>query len=183
MYAPALDRRKNGFFRILFMDFRSFWNRIVMRRKGSQGAPARPKAAIPAAHLQAEPKGGVGFTTGVAKLDEQHQGIREAILNLQKDLGRGGSGPAVLQSLDAMLQRMNDHFHYEESYLEHIKFPDLVHHKGEHDRFRTDVLQLRDRLESGDQGAALDLSAFLFNWFRRHTLEEDATFAKKKKQP
>lgn len=165
------------------MDFRSFWNRIILRRKDRPGAQAKPKANVPAAPHQAETKGGVGFTTGVAKLDEQHQGIREAILNLQKDLGRSGSGPGVTQSLDSLLQRMNDHFQYEESYLEHIKFPDLVHHKGEHDRFRTDALHLRDRLEAGDQGAALDLSAFLFTWFRRHTMEEDATFAKKKKQP
>ena len=179
MYDPALDRRKNGAFRILYMDFRSFWHRIILRRKDTPGAATRPKAAAPMAHPQAEHKGGVGFTTGVTKLDEQHHQIREAILGFQKDLGRGLAPEALVASLDALFQKMNDHFQYEESYLEHIKFSDLARHKGEHDRFRADVLQLRERLAAGDQGVSLDLSSFLFNWFRRHTLEEDATFAKR----
>jgi len=181
MDAPALDRRKNGAFRILYMDFRSFWYRILLRRKEVPGTAPRPKAAPPMAPPQAPSKVGGGFSTGVAKLDEQHHQIREAILGFQKELGRGLTAEALVASLDALLQKMSDHFHFEESYLEHIKFPDLVHHKGEHERFRTDVLQLRERLASGDQGASLELSAFLFNWFRRHTLEEDATFAKVKR--
>jgi len=181
MYDPALDRRKNGYFRILYMDFRSFWYRLILRRKDAPGASSKLKAAAPVAHPQAQHKGGAGFTTGVTKLDDQHHEIREAILGFQKDLGHGVATDSLLHSLDALLQRMNDHFRYEESYLEHIKFPDLAHHKGEHDRFRTDVSQLRERLADGDQGVSLDLSAFLFNWFRRHTLEEDATFAKVKR--
>jgi len=180
---PALDRRKNGTFRILYMDFRSFWYRIILRRKVTPGAPAKPKAAAPMAHPQAQPKGGMGLSTGVGKLDDQHHEIREAILGFQKDLGRGLAVESLVQSLDALLQKMNGHFQYEESYLEHIKFPDLAHHKGEHERFRTDVFELRERLAAGDQGASLDLSAFLFNWFRKHTLEEDATFAKHPRRP
>jgi len=184
MYDPALDRRKNGSFRILYMDFRSFWYRIILRRKDTQEASTRPKgAAAPAAHPQTQPRGGAGFTTGVTKLDDQHHEIREAILGFQKELGRGMAPETHLPALDALLQRMNDHFRYEESYLEHIKFPDLAHHKEEHDRFRTEVSQLRERLADGDQGVSLDLSSFLFNWFRRHTLEEDATFAKAKRKP
>lgn len=183
MYDPALDRRKNGAFRILYMDFRSFWYRIILRRKNVQGAAARPKAAAPVAPPPTQAKAGVGFTTGVAKLDEQHHHIREAILGFQKDLGRGLAAEDLLASLDALLQKMNDHFQYEESYLEHIKFPGLAHHKEEHDRFRTEAHQLREHLAVGDQGASLDLSAFLFNWFRKHTLEEDATFAKHPRRP
>ena len=178
MYDPALDRRKNGHFRILYMDFRSFWYRLILRRKDTPGAPAKPKAAAAAAHPQAPHKGSVSFTTGVTKLDAQHHEIREAILGLQKELGQGVAGEALLHSLVALLQRMNAHFQYEESYLEHIQFPDLAHHKGEHDRFRNDVSHLRERLAMGDQGVTLDLSSFLYNWVRRHTLEEDATFAK-----
>jgi len=178
MYDPALDRRKNGSFRILYMDFRSFWYRIILRRKVIPGAPAKPKAPAPVAHPQTRPKGGLGLSAGVGKLDDQHHEIREAILGFQKDLGRGLTPESLVQSLDALLQKMSDHFHYEESYLEHIKFPDLAHHKGEHDRFRADAARLRERLAAGDPGVSLDLSAFLFNWFRQHTLEEDATFAK-----
>lgn len=176
MHDPALDRRKNGYFRILHG-----FPLLLPPHPEEEGHPRRPRQAEgrdPGAHPQVEAKVGVGFTTGVPKLDDQHHEIREAILGLQKDLGRGVAAESLLHSLDALLQRMNDHFQYEESYLEHIKFPNLTHHKGEHDRFRIDARLLRDRLEAGEQGAALDLSSFLFNWFRRHTLEEDHTFAK-----
>ncbi|MCE1203301.1 MAG: hemerythrin family protein [Holophagaceae bacterium] len=163
------------------MDFRSFWLRLILRRKDTPGATPKAKDAAAGGHPQAPHKGGPGFTTGVTKLDDQHHEIREAILGLQKELGRGSAPESHLPTLDALLQRMNDHFRYEESYLEHIKFPDLAHHKGEHDRFRSDVSLLRERLADGDQGVSLDLSSFLFNWFRRHTLEEDATFAKRER--
>lgn len=178
MRDPALDRRKHGFLRILHMDFKSFWHRIILRRKDTPKAQAKTKGAAAAARTPPEPRGGVEFSTGVAKLDAQHHEIREAILGLQKDLGRGLPEEDLLHSVGILLQKMSDHFQYEESYLEHIKFPDLVHHKGEHDRFRADAAMLRERLAEGDPGASLDLSSFLFNWFRQHTLEEDATFAK-----
>ena len=128
------------------MDFRTFWYRIILRRKNVPGAAARPKAAAPVAPPPTQAKAGVGFTTGVAKLDEQHHHIREAILGFQKDLGRGLAAEDLVASLDALLQ-------------------------------------LREHLAVGDQGASLDLSAFLFNWFRKHTLEEDATFAKPPRRP
>lgn len=177
MRDPALDRRKHGFFRILHMDFSSFWRRIILRRKDAPESHPRPKEVAATAPSPFGSRGEAGFTTGVVKLDEQHHEIREGILALQKDLRAGQPDATLLQAMDRLLQKMSDHFRYEESYLEHIKFPDLVHHKGEHDRFRADAAVLRERLAAGDPGVALDLSSFLFNWFRRHTLEEDATFA------
>lgn len=183
MYDPAHDRRKHGAFRILYIDFSAFWNRIILRRKEVTSTPKRPAPAPQPGQAQADRKTGVGFTTGVSKLDEHHHEIREAILAFQKELGRNLPVEDHLQSLDRLLQQMNAHFQYEESYLEHIRFPDLQHHKEEHDHFRTDAWRLRERLAEGDTGVPLELSTYLFNWFRRHTLEEDAAFAKTKRRP
>ncbi len=183
MWDPARDRRKHGSFRILFIDFPAFWYRIILGRK--EVPRARGKAAPPPQPepTPADPKPLGGFTTGVSKLDEHHHEIREAILAFQKELRRNLPAVDHLQALDRLLQQMNTHFQYEESYLEHIQFPDLGHHREEHDRFRNEAWRLRERLADGDTGVPLELSTYLFNWFRRHTLEEDAAFAKARRRP
>lgn len=174
---PALDRRKHGHFRILYIDFGSFWNRLIREKKGYQRTPVRPKAAIRPKTDAAEPRLRT-FDSGVEQLDEQHLGIRDAILKLQKDLRAGLRDRALVDALDSLLQRMKEHFYDEEAHLERIGFPDVQQHMEEHDQFRIQVAQLRDRVDTGDAAVALELSTFLYNWFKNHTLQEDSAFSK-----
>jgi hemerythrin len=165
------------------MDFRSFWQRIILRRKGaSSGVTPPPAATKSASKAPAESPGMHQISTGNIRLDHQHQEIMEAILGLQKALKQGLAGPPLLASLEALLQKMNTHFSFEEAYLERIGYSDLPHHRQEHESFRTAFHHLYDRVEAEDPGVSLDLSSFLFNWFRKHTLEEDAAFGKSRPQ-
>jgi len=178
MFDPTLDRRKNGRFRILYIDFRAFWSRYVLRKKAPQEPPAAIKAPVPPSRQSSDdPVGLKSYSTGITKIDEQHLEIREAILNLQKYLRSGVTGPPLIDAMESLLQLMNGHFQYEESYLEHIKAPDLAHYRAERDQFRNQVQRMEIRAEAEDQGVSLELSAFLLNWFRDH-IQDNATFAK-----
>jgi hemerythrin len=158
--------------------FNSFWNRLILRKKAPQGSHGRSAVSAVLPQFPTDEHGGKPSGSGVRKIDEQHQAIRESILKLQKEL-RGGSLEHPLPvRLDALLQQMNRHFHYEEGYLEHINFPELTCHRGEHEQFRARILQLRERAVEGDNTVPLELSSYLFNWFKLHNLKEEAAFAK-----
>lgn len=173
------DRRKHHAFRILYMDFKSFWERIILRKRAPQRPPLKPRPT-PTTPATKPPDHGLkpSASTGIQKLDEQHHGIREAILKFQKELRDGSMHQPLPEALSALLQMMNEHFQYEEAYLEHIHVQDLPGHKAEHEQFRTQALHFQQRAEGGDPTVPLELSSFLFNWFRNHTLREEAGFAK-----
>lgn len=174
---PALDRRKHHRFRLLYIDFGSFWNRLVLGNRNYHRGPVRPRAAI-RTNRGAEDPGRRLFDSGVEKLDDQHLAIRDAILKLQRDLQAGLKERALADALDSLLYRMKEHFYDEEAHLERIGFPDVRQHMEEHDQFRIQVIQLRDRAAAGDAAVTLELSSFLYNWFKNHTLQEDSTFLK-----
>lgn len=178
MEAKILDRRKHRKFRLLFMDFKSFWERIILRKKPPSKPAPKPLAPASTSKFLDEQRGGTPPVTGVRKIDEQHHGIKEAILHLQKELRDGSMQHPLPEAMDVLLQRMNEHFQFEEAYMEHIHAPELQGHQAEHEQFRTQFFHLRDRAAQGDPAVQLELSSFLFNWFRTHTLREEAGFAK-----
>lgn len=172
----GVDRRKHTHFRILFMDFRALWYRLLHGKRRPEGPPMAHKSPAASPKTTNLTSGNTTSRTGVPKLDEQHQEIRDAILQLQGDMRKGVAGQALAEALGGLLQKMNDHFSYEESYLEHIHYPGLENHRAEHQQLRTQLLHFQDRADQGDQAVSLELTNFLFNWFRKHTLEEGSSF-------
>ena len=161
------------------MNFQAFWDRFIVGKPvPPEALSPPPKKAPQPAKAPVEHPGIKLFSSGVKKIDEDHLAIRDAILNLQKDLNRGLGDQPLTEALSLLLQRMEAHFLREEAYLEHIGFPELPSHRAEHERFRTQVHQILDRTAAKDQTVRLELSSFLFDWFRNHTLVQDATFAK-----
>jgi hemerythrin len=177
------ERRQHGRFRILYLDFESIWNRFIRRKRKPPRSPSGPKAHSIHPKAQADDLGNHPVATGVKEIDAQHLEIRDAFLALQRNLRDGAMDQALTESLDLLSQRMNAHFEYEEAYLEHVQFPGLQNHRAEHAQFRAQILQLRERAGAGDHTLSLEISSFLFNWFRQHTLIEDSTFAKSTHRP
>ncbi len=172
------DRRKNHTFRFLYMDFKSFWERVILRKKTPSKPAPKPKAAPAPTRFLDQEKPAKPSATGVKKIDEQHHGIKEAILKLQKDLRDGSMQHPLPEAMDVLLQKMNEHFQFEEAYMEHIHDPELQEHRAEHEQFRAQFHSLQDRATQGDPTVHLELSSFLFNWFRNHTIREEAGFWK-----
>ena len=174
MYEVALDRRRHKHFRVIYMDFRSFWNRYILRKKPVPKPRPAPRAIRP----QAEEPTGKVISTGIPKIDEQHLAIRSAILELQKEIRSGLAGMALTEPLDDLIRKAQEHFRFEEAYRERRGYPQLAEHRAEHDEFRTRILQLRDRAEVGDPSASLELSTFLFNWLRLHILRDETALSR-----
>lgn len=178
MFNPGLDRRKHKYFRILYLDFDTFWKRFILRQKGPRTSPANLKSPAPQTMPPAQEHHDQPASSGSRRLDEHHHHLRSDILGFQKELRNGLVEQSLAERLDLLLQKMNDHFRFEESYLNHIGFPDLDSRRADHEQFRTALLQLRERAVAGDHTVSLECSSFLFNWLSDHTFPEDAPITK-----
>jgi hypothetical protein len=115
MYEPGLDRRKHKNFRILYLDFDTFWKRFILREKAPRRSGANQKPSAPDAKPPAEEHHGRAASSGSRKLDEHHHDLRTEILGFQKELRSGLVDQPLAEGLDLLLQKMNGHFHFEES--------------------------------------------------------------------
>jgi len=179
MNDPSLDRRKHKRFRILYLDFRSFWNRFILGKKAPEGAAARRPPTSPAPKPSPQDPPGHGMTAGLRKISEQHQELREAILHLQKELRHPAGDGSHVNAIEHLLHKMNAHFRFEEAYLEHSGHPDLAKQHAEHEQCLAHITELKARAGAGDTSVPLELSTYLFDWLRLHTLQEEAAFSNK----
>jgi hemerythrin-like metal-binding protein len=118
------------------------------------------------------------FSVGIPAMDAQHQELI-AILN---DLLRAGHVGAGSETVSEMLSRMREyatrHFHSEEALLDKHGFPDLGHHRQEHQQYRRKIADLCLKAMEKDETVSEELLDYLSWWWQHHILEEDMKYAK-----
>ena len=184
MTRPLKDRRerRHPFVRFLFMDFSVFLRRFILKREGARLArgpiptPPVPVAQAKAQQGQAKEPGRPLFTTGIERIDQDHQQLTATIRKLQKALHDGSSNEVVLETLDFLVRYSEDHFTLEEAYMKHIDFPGLPAHRESHGKVRATILKLHERIASGDTTVALELSSMLFKYLSDHIMGEDSAY-------
>ncbi len=168
---------------MLFTDCRNILGQFTAKEQALP-EPAHPEPADQVLHEEptTPPKhGGAAhlppFTSGIKLIDQQHLEMLTAIKELREALSDRRAEPAVAKTLAFLITYTDDHFSYEEAYMEHIQFPGLHKHKDEHAYFRHQVQQLQQRVAAKDTNVALELSAFLCRWLKAHILCEDVAYA------
>ncbi|MBF4693860.1 bacteriohemerythrin [Fusibacter ferrireducens] len=69
------------------------------------------------------------------------------------------------------------HFETEEEILERIKFPGLVNHKKDHQRFVSFLDRFKaEKIEADQYQTLLDLLAFVVNWIMSHVKGTDSAY-------
>jgi hemerythrin len=113
----------------------------------------------------------------VPELDEQHKKLVQ-MLNQLHDAMQQGQGRDVLQRLLAQLvQYTATHFAAEEQLMQKANYSDFPQHKSEHDKLKSKVLDLKQRLESGESRLTVSVLQFLQNWLVNHIQGTDKKYA------
>jgi len=115
------------------------------------------------------------LTTGIPKLDEQHQEIfREA----EALLGQPGQ---IQETLNYLAQYVDRHFAAEERAQASAAYPGAPAHLKGHADFVRRFQELKRRFDtaaSARQGAAVkEISRFVVDWFKEHIISQDKPFA------
>ncbi len=115
------------------------------------------------------------FEVGNFEIDFEHQIFVKIIHKLKDAHYKGDEKFLELLSLE-LLKYAEFHFCSEENIMFKNQYPDLIHHKQEHE---TLLAELRNRIFSLKyEYIDFDkLEIFLFEWFKKHTAVEDQKLA------
>jgi hemerythrin-like metal-binding protein len=123
------------------------------------------------------------FETGIAIVDQQHQGLVSIINEAAPMLARPG-GPdmhGIGAVLDKLFEYAAIHFKTEESLMElhHIDERYIAHHCAIHAQFVEQIVGMRALLASdGALDVGPSLLRYMTSWLTIHILDEDRRFAK-----
>jgi hemerythrin-like metal-binding protein len=113
----------------------------------------------------------VEYCTGIAEIDSQHDrffGIAAKLAAADR-LEPGVVAPLLAELIDYS----SFHFHEEEGFMRAAGYAGYAAHCREHRRFSRGILELTERFESGEPGAAAAILDFVGTWLERHILKED----------
>ncbi|TGK82232.1 hemerythrin [Leptospira noumeaensis] len=129
------------------------------------------------------------YETNISEIDSQHKKLFRLINNIETVYDENkehlsGKSRILLDAVSELEDYTLSHFLIEERVMELNQYPALEAHKKQHDKFTDKILELKNRLTSGNlltNDAELDqffgdLLNFLRAWLTNHILKEDMDY-------
>jgi len=117
------------------------------------------------------------FSSGINKIDYQHQYLFDRIDNLRSLLDRkaGISRDDLEDILDDMFEFFQKHFKFEEELLH--RHPFLKSHKVKHQLFIDSTKEFEKKLFTKEPTAlGTEMYSFLSEWLQEHIVQEDLKY-------
>jgi hemerythrin len=112
------------------------------------------------------------YSVHVQRLDGQHKRLFEVLNELEVAINT--RSPRVVSSLvEELLDSVRAHFAAEEEVLRQTAYPGLERHRAEHQRFTTDLLDSKRKVDGGLLVVSSELITYLQTWLRHHILSVD----------
>lgn len=178
------ERRRPRSFRILYMPLDSFIRRFIRMEEAPSVVAGPDTSATPAPRQGGDSL--AAWKCGVTRIDEPNEALFKAIRQYQAAFKAGAGAGATEEILAFVVGHVDHHLPFEEAFLDHLHFPDLVEHRRRHQVFQHQIHAIQDRMAKGDPSAGLELSQMLYAWMKEHILKEDVlwcTYAKSKRRP
>nr|AER58194.1 hemerythrin-like metal-binding protein [uncultured Acidobacteriota bacterium] len=118
------------------------------------------------------------YATGIETIDSQHRTLIEMIAAFQRAMFEGRTRDQLPGLLDRLIIYTKYHFQWEEQLLEEKQYPELEKHRKGHRVLTQQIMDFKERLESGKPVAGAPVLLFLKHWFTDHILETDFRYAK-----
>ena len=116
------------------------------------------------------------FSVKVKKFDDQHKKLVD-LVNQLHDAMKAGQGNAMLGVvLQSLITYTATHFKDEEQVMQANGYPDLVRHKGEHEKLVKQVLDLQKKFQAGGSVLTMTVMSFLKDWLITHIQGEDKKY-------
>ena len=116
------------------------------------------------------------MSVGVAHFDKEHKQLIMLINNLNHSLSVGATQKTMSDILVNLVKYTVIHFTHEEEYMSLYDYPDMAAHKKEHEELKRQVVEFKERLDSGKGAFSLELLIFLRDWLTSHILSSDMAY-------
>jgi hemerythrin len=117
------------------------------------------------------------YSVNIAELDRQHQVFLAVVHELNQALAAGEGATVIHSILQRLVEYAQTHFAAEEALMTEHKFPALLTHCAEHDRFAQSVAKFLEDYHAGKAGVPVSLMLFLQTWLKVHILVSDKAYS------
>ncbi len=113
------------------------------------------------------------FSVHVATIDREHQIWFDLVSGLHQAM-LVGQGTEILATLLAQTTQYTlRHFAHEEQLMTAAAYPEMQVHVRQHDELRETARSFTVRFERGEIAMTIELTLFLSQWMRQHTMTTD----------
>lgn len=116
------------------------------------------------------------FELGIENFDDHHRHLVGLINKIYVDFTTGVPSEDVGSVLEELINYVSYHFGAEENWMEKQKYPMLVQHVAEHEKFCNSVIVFWQDYNLGKNVLSLDILTFLKSWLIDHILKSDAEY-------
>jgi hemerythrin len=116
------------------------------------------------------------FSVGIKKIDEQHKKLVTQLNDLYEAMKAGRGKEALSDVLNELLQYTKEHFLTEESLMKLYNYPEYDAHKQKHDKMAIHVVQLKEKVDSGEISSPRQITEFLKEWLAKHIMGTDKLY-------
>ena len=113
------------------------------------------------------------FSTGIASIDAQHQGLFFIGAELYAAMSAGQAREQMDRILTRLVQYTAAYFAHEERLMQLHGYPGYAAHKAQHDDMTRQVSQFYQEFQSGQIAISIRLLSFVEDWLHRHIGESD----------
>lgn len=113
------------------------------------------------------------YRVGDDRVDRQHQHLFELINDLDRKIATGTVRQDSLQTIEALVDYVLQHFADEESVMQQINFRDIIRHRWHHSEFAGKIADMALDWGRGKEISAEEIRDFLTDWLLNHILTED----------
>jgi len=115
------------------------------------------------------------FKVNIELIDDQHKKLIELINKLDKKIKNTheDNSESFREVIHEAVEYVKHHFATEEKIMEKLDYPDIYHHKVEHQAFVKEIFKDVKTFEKGDMYAPGKFLLFLKTWYEGHILNVD----------
>jgi hemerythrin-like metal-binding protein len=116
------------------------------------------------------------YAVHVAQIDLEHQSLFAMINGLHEAMLRGRGVEALGRLLEELNLYVATHFAHEETLMADSGYPGLQAHIQQHEALHRRAKLLVERFDRGEVTMTIELTLFLSEWIRQHTITADRRF-------
>lgn len=117
------------------------------------------------------------LSVGIQEIDEQHKMLVDLLNQLHEAIHKRHGSEATRKILDELADYTRIHFAVEESLMRVLEYPDYEAHKREHEDLIQQMVDLKQKLDTGTHSISFELLHFLKVWLTKHILESDKEYS------
>jgi hemerythrin len=118
------------------------------------------------------------YSVHVPQIDDQHRTLIRLINDLHSAMAQGKGRDVMTAILNDLVRYTDSHFASEEGWLERKGYSRLAEHRQIHAELRRQVVELRQKFQTGSLAITMEVMQFLKNWLRGHILEKDMAYSR-----